>query len=186
VLQNAYRHKDAAHRAMLAALDEPRCLYFVRSSWVDWANLEAAKEEWHRIQRVSVGHDGVLHGWLAASVDRDVRAIEEISALSFRPGSLVWARDLRDFFGFLLLGQFHRIGWSVSVGNPAEAMYDRIVERLGGRVCGRQREIDRNRLGGLVDRKLYEVFPSEIPDDVFWKVCRPIADQLPAQLVVPR
>ena len=171
MLQVAARHQVALAAAVQVTLDDPRCNYY----WNEYPTTTGFKlpdNEWTSIDNVSVV-GSALHGYLAATIDRSTRTVDSLGIISFRPGSIVFARDLQTFFAKLILGGWERIGWTVTLGNPAELMYDRLCDRLGGRIVGTQRLLTRSRITGqLLDRKLYEVIPSEIPQSVLDEVWR--------------
>lgn len=161
MLEPAILHADALAKLHPRALFEPRANFYVATSWRSFkTTLEDT--EWNYIQRVSV-RDGEVHGYLYASVDRDIPCISELGAISYLPGSPTFARDLAAFVGWLCVDRWERVAWSVIVGNPIEPMYDRMCERLGGRVIGTQRKTVRTPDGVLRDRKLYEVLPVDVP-----------------------
>lgn len=162
MIQFASRHGPALNAARLAFLDSPRSFHFVTS--FHQYDLALAPTDWTEVQRVSVGPDATLQGFLMAEVDRDARTIEGLLAVSFVPGSPIFGRDLVTFIGSFLLAGWVRIGWAVYVGNPAEAMYDRLVVRLGGRVVGTKRHAVRLRDGTYTGVKMYEVLAEEVPE----------------------
>lgn len=158
----AILYADALTKLHPRAMFEKRTNFYSLGSWRSF-KLIIADDDWANIQRVSV-RDEEVHGFLSASIDRDIPSVSELSAISYRPGSPTFARDLAAFVGGLCVDRWERVAWSVVIGNPIEPMYDRMCERLGGRIIGTQRRYVRTHDGVLRDRKLYEVIPSEVPN----------------------
>lgn len=168
MLEPAYLHRAVLPDLYARALFDPRAAYFTLGGYADY-KLEVAENEWSTIQRVSVG-GGVVGGYLAAQVDREVRQVRDLSALAFRGAGqrigLLFSRDLVRFVAGLVLDYgFERVAWSVVVGNPAEQLYDRVLPKLGGRVSAQFRRCIRRPNGSLTDQKCYEVIPPELTSD---------------------
>lgn len=163
MIRPAWPHREALQKAHAEALADPRCHFFPGCSWTTW-KLEVEDTEWAKVQRVSFDGTEVV-GYLAAGIDRDPRTVDWLAAISYRPGSPIFARDLAAFFHSLLVGGYTRIGWSVTIGNPAEVVYDRAVAELGARVVGVRRRDTRTRDGVIRDSKVYELLPDEVPPE---------------------
>lgn len=172
-LELSLLHQDRLIQAALLTVSDPRCRWY----WGEWQIFSKVPEnEWQYLHYVSATRSPdslpILNGMLWAELDRSSRTIDQLGAVSFIPGSMVFARDMHAFFcKKLLLGGWERIGWSVTIGNPIEPMYDRLVESLGGRIVGTQRRFSRDRqTGQMLDRKLYEVLPSAVPAEMMQRL----------------
>ena len=120
-------------------------------------DLDFDVNSWSRLQIASV-HNDVILGYFRASIDRDGYTITGLCCLSFADGpktKALFAADLRRFLKFLAERKFKKISWTVIVGNPAEASYDRIARKIGARIIGTAR-YDVFIQGQYYDRKMYE------------------------------
>lgn len=141
--------------AMNAFDASPRAAALYQSSAQDEGTVDG--NDWSRIQRVSLSADGsTVLGYLSAKIDRDVRRVQELCAISFEPGSVEWAIDLRGFVRDLV-AEFEVVHWSAVADSPNAAMYRRAVERLGGRVVGRFSRGGRRLGGRIIDVEWYEL-----------------------------
>lgn len=96
---------------------------------------------WANIQMVSVDTEGKVIGYFGASIARAEYYINNVSCINFYEGSegkkVIFAKDLLKFINFLVKDQkFKKINWTVFVGNPVEAKYDRLIKKYGGRIVG--------------------------------------------------
>jgi hypothetical protein len=58
----------------------------------------------------------------------------------------------------------NKISFSVLVGNPAEVLYDRFIDSLGGRIVGYREKHECNLINELCDVKIYEIMRSNYMD----------------------
>ena len=164
MLEPAYLHRNILPDLCIRAKLRPDAAWYSQGAWNNY-EIQVAANDWAVIQRVSVGPGG-LYGMLTADIDRDSVQVSELGALTFKPGSATFARDLARFMAMLILDLgMERIGWSVLVGNPAEVLYDHAIARYGGRVVGVQRRRILRPDRTFVDRKSYEIIPSELTPD---------------------
>lgn len=133
--------------------DDPRSEWFYLGS--NSGPWDASTSDWAEVQRVSCSGDEV-HGYFCAYVDRDVRSVTNIAAVSFSPGSLLFARDLERFVR-MLMERFVVVRWSCAAGSPNEAIYRRGIERIGGECVGRASRWWRHPSGRLMDAVFFEV-----------------------------
>ena len=82
-----------------------------------------------------------------------------------------YVSDSKDLYEFLLKlfneFKFRKACFSVVVGNPIEKMYNKYINKYGGRIAGIQKEEVILHDGELCDMKLYEIFKRD-----FDKVCK--------------
>ena len=160
-LEYAIAHKDALRTVRLKVLDDPHFFWYAQGVYVS-LEQELATDTWASLQKVSL-RDGEIIGYLAASISRSEAAVTQIEAVNFtKEISVTFSKDFRDFILSLFdFYQFHKGSWSMVVGNPAEAMYDRIIEQYGGRAAGYYREDVMMRDGMRYDKKWYEMLRAD-------------------------
>jgi hypothetical protein len=119
-------------------------------------SIDIESTDWNTIQMVSMNGDR-FNGYFEAQLRRDSNRVSSLFIFSVEDGNkLTYGRDLVSFFK-LLLGRFNKVNFNVNVGHYMEEVYDRIVERLGGRVVGIYKDHVTLPNGKLVDKKVYEI-----------------------------
>jgi len=157
MLKLAYPYQEALNKAWQACVfNEKYQFYNFGKSWDYKINLEDSS--WNNIQMVSVGHDGNILGYLAADIYRNSNIVSNIGAINFGELNVTFSKDFYQFLTELFTKHhFRKIEWVVVVGNPAEKMYDRIVDKYGGRIIGIRRDHTITADGVLRDEKEYEL-----------------------------
>lgn len=154
MLKYAYQYKEALEKLYVSTIDNPRLRWLNCDGYLGF-NLDIKDTTWDRLQYVSVNSNGEILGYLCAFLDLKINSVSSLFVMNFYEPSLCFSKD---FYGFLdtLTQRYSKVNWSVVVGNPAEAMYDRVAKRHGGRIVGTKEKhviID----GALYDFKMYEV-----------------------------
>lgn len=133
-----------------------------------FANTDSYREEfkiasegtWNRHQFASVNSDGDIVGYMEYRINRDSLATSSLQAINFKKDGLnaTFGKDLRQLFMDLFMKfKFRKLNFSVVVGNPAEAFYDKYIEQMGGRIVGIYEEDVKLFDGNYYDLKIYEV-----------------------------
>ncbi len=107
----------------------------------------------------SVNKAGKVIGMMGYGVYALARYATHFYAIRFPGGDrLTFGRDLHqvvdDIFNVF---NMNRLGFAVVMGNPAEKMYNRYLDAMGGSVVGIEKEVALDMAGNLCDRKIYEV-----------------------------
>ena len=133
---------------------------FVNISSYWYSNfLKLPDSEWDEIVRVSFAEDKVL-GLFKATIDREINHVSSLMIINFnlKKISFTFIKDLENFVKYLIeYKKFNKISFSVVVGNPAERMYDRFIEKYNGRVVGIKKNEVKLVDGKFYDLKLYEI-----------------------------
>jgi hypothetical protein len=130
--------------------------YNFNSSWSYEIKLDDSS--WDRIQMVSVDNKDNIRGYLSASIARMANKIDSIGAINFYDVNVTFAKDFYQFLTQLFeVHNFNKIEWTVVIGNPAEKLYDKIVNKFGGSVVGIRHESTRLYDGTICDVKDYEI-----------------------------
>lgn len=157
MLKLAYPYQDALNKAWQACVfSEKYQFYNFGNSWVYKFSLD--DNSWDNLQMVSVGKNDDILGYLGASIDRYSNKVSNIGAINFGELSVTFSKDFYQFLTELFTKHhFRKVEWRVVVGNPAEQMYDKIVDKYGGRIIGIRRESTITADGVLRDEKEYEL-----------------------------
>ena len=130
--------------------------------------LNILDNDWSELQMVSVNAEGKILAYMSANLKRAGRTIDALTVVSFEKGNFMVARDINKFFNKLTeTSLFRKVAWKVAIGNPAEKIYDKIIEKYNktkgynGRVVGIQKEEFLTADGTIYDCKLYEIILSK-------------------------
>lgn len=162
MLRNGLLYRDEVNAAMLATWYDERYQWYYCGQTHQTFNPPDSSDE-NGMSFASLDSDGNLIGLIWYQVERDIRSVGGFSIINFTDGHRVtFAKDLRRAIDdiFVRFGM-HRLEFSVVIGNPAEAAYDRMIERIGGRVIGTYRDRVTDMAGKLHDFKVYEVLEDE-------------------------
>lgn len=122
--------------------------------------FEVKDSTWTGHQFASVNKHGDVMGIITYAIDRETHAAYAFQVINFEMNTFspTFGRDLmqatEDAFTKF---NFDALRFTVVVGNPAEKMYDRHLERYGGRIVGVKRRGCRLIDNKLYDMKLYEI-----------------------------
>lgn len=162
MLGYAIEFKSELTKSWMKSIDQERNKYFHSSGWVKYSP-EIDDNDWNRLQMVSVLECGAVLGYFSCSIDRDCRKACSIQAINFSfKNNRIFAKDLYAFIDSLFTSYgLNKIEWSVIIGNPIEAMYDRAVKQYGGNIYGIAHQTCALKNGMLCDMKYYEIMRCE-------------------------
>lgn len=156
MLKPAGLYRDALMQKMVEIAFDDKYKYYYPMSWRD--KFEIADSTWNVHQFVSVDKDDNIIGYLAYSIDRDAMVAYSLAIMNFGEPSVTFGRDLLRLFDDIFTKfKFRKAKWTAVVGNPIIPSYDRLCDKLGGRVVGFYEKNDRLMDGTYADRKLYEL-----------------------------
>lgn len=108
---------------------------------------------------VSVDKNDNILGYLSCQCDRSVNKISSIGAINFYELNCIFSKDFYTYLSNIFIKHnFNKIEWCVVIGNPAEKMYDKLVQKYNGRIVGINHESTKLEDGRLCDVKEYELF----------------------------
>mgnify|MGYP002521477388 CR=1 FL=1 len=99
-----------------------------------------------------------LIGYISYSVDNELRIAQWFGAINFSNDKFTFGKALKQVIMdcFLKFGM-NVIEWNVVCGNPIESNYDKMCEKLGGRIIGIRHNRVLDLSGNLHDEKSYEI-----------------------------
>jgi len=161
MLKLAKPYEDQINKAKIHVIEnEEKYKFFNCSTYWDNQIFEIPDSDWNSFVRISVGDDKVL-GYFKANIVRDTYDVSSMVIVNFnlKKISFTFIRDLEAFVNYLLeYKKFRKIAFSVVVGNPAERLYDKFIEKYNGRIVGVRKNDVKLVDGKYYDLKLYEVF----------------------------
>ena len=148
--------------------NEEKYKFYNFTSWWNGEEVPTDISEWNTISRVSVGDDKVL-GYMSADIVRDTLNVSTLRVINFNLNtiSLTFVKDIKKFIDYLFsVRKFNKLEFKVAVGNPAEKLYDKFIEKYNGRVVGTYTSHIKLIDGKYYDVKLYEVMnPLKVGDN---------------------
>ena len=160
MLKPAILYKEALAEKAKVVLNEPEKYKFIELNNYQSYNIFTIDEvdEWAKIKRVSVNADGVVLGYMGCSVCRQDSSVSGLLFVNFdlTKLSVTFVRDMEVFLQYLLK-MFRKVSFVCVVGNPAERLYDKVIEKYHGRVVGIKKQEALLQDGQFYDLKLYEI-----------------------------
>ena len=162
MLELAYNHKEQLDKKYSRMLLNPDKYKWVLPSWVNY-EVKIDDNTWNRLQYVSVIKNEVI-GYIECEIDRQCYYAHKLVLINFEnKPSFVFSKDFYRFLKLLFFSfNLNKITFSCIVGNPIEKTYDKLINKIGGRIVGIfKREV--KLLDGLIyDMKFYEVTKENI------------------------
>lgn len=166
MLVPALRYEHALKSRFVERILEPdtRFLYF--QSYLEF-ELTVDRNDWKRIQFVSVSPSGELLAYLEARLNRESSVVEDLLVLSLRGQGLNFeaSGDVFRFLAYLFVERgFRKIFFRFVRDNPAARQYRRLVESLAR--CGTVQGVLQDYLV-LADARVYDLVIMDIQRDPF-------------------
>ena len=159
MLKPAILYKEALISCYAKSSMDKRDQYFTEQYW-SW-DITNKDSNWDGHQFVSVDNSDNVVGFLAATVDRGCHFLHSLGAIRFLKESkydILFARDFKEFFYLIFrFYKYNKINWTVVIGSPHEKMYDKFVNKYGGRIVGYKKDNWRLQDGTICDLKMYEL-----------------------------
>lgn len=154
ILKSAYPYQNEITIKMSECWYNEKYKYFF-NEYGDSPSID--EHNFNKIQMISTDSSDNIIGFFNASVNRTSKVVSSISIINFTDNKLIFSRDLSDFFKYLFeIEKFHKIEFSVTVGNPIESSYDALMEKYNGCIVGTHKDhwfIH----GEYHDLKMYEI-----------------------------
>lgn len=158
MLKLAFPYKHKLEEEFLKTIYNDKYKYYHCSSWFNY-QLKLSEDSWNEIEMVSVDTNDNVLGFLAATIRRDSDKVTSLRAINFYDLNYTFAKDFHEFLVRLFeLLNMRKIEFTVVIGNPAEKMYDKYIEKYGGKITGYYRETVKLYDGNFYDMKSYELF----------------------------
>ena len=158
MLALAIQYEKQVQERYLRTLADPRYRYYMHG--ILHYSISIERSDAYKLQYVSLGKQGDVLGLFECSLNRETMTAYEITAIRFTPGyDPEFAADMYRFVVNVIFQEYdmQRVIYNVIKGNKAEKLYDRIIERYGGRIVGTFTNEVRLFDGKLYDVKYYEM-----------------------------
>ncbi len=151
-------YEEALRRTDRVNWMKPNTKWYYQGGWDKEIVID--KDTWNNIQMVSVDDEGNVHGYFCVGVDEMLSRLYNLSVINYGPKcDIVFSKDFYQFLKFLFVDRgFHKLEWTVVIGNPIEKMYDRFCKKAGGNIIGISHDSTILRDRKPYNQKHYEVF----------------------------
>lgn len=158
MLKLAYPYKQQLEQKFIETMFVDKFKYYYCSSYHDY-ELNLANSSWNDLDFVSVDKNDNVIGFLSAKIHRGDEMVSSLRVINFYDLNYTFSKDFHQFLNDLFVKfKFRKVSFSVVVGNPAEKMYDKYIEKYSGRVVGVKKKDIKLYDGEYYDFKMYEIF----------------------------
>ena len=157
MLVEAIRFKEMLSQQLIKISSDP---FFDNLSgcYCDF-NKDIQDSNWNKHQFVSLENGYNIVGYLEANIDRTIRSVDSLAIINFKKTwSPTFSKDLKEFV-FLLFFRYNyeKINFFTNTNTRNEKIYDKFVNRYGGRIVGTFMRHKMLQSGIIVDCKHYEI-----------------------------
>lgn len=156
LLELAAKHEAELQEKFADAFIDKRNIFYFSGGYI--SKYKASENTWDKHEFVSA-KGGKILGYLSYDIDRRTNSANGLCAINFETKSITFSKDfmrfLKDIFEKY---QFRKLSFGVFIGNPAEKMYDKYIQKFGGKVVGISKDETILTDGNFYDYKMYEIF----------------------------
>jgi len=133
--------------------------FYTENFWTYEGNI--GNDDWSCHQFVSVDTCDNIVGYFSTTIDRSCYFAHSFAAIRFTKDSkynIMFAKDFKKIFVLLFDHyKYNKLDFSICIGSPYESMYDRFIEKYGGRIVGIKFKNYKLIDGTICDQKFYEL-----------------------------
>jgi hypothetical protein len=160
MLKPAILYKDEIPKLYQSIWFNEKYKYYNYSSTWNTFSIDEKTYDWHEF--VSVDSEGNIIGYIHYYVDRTTLCCNRFGALNFTDNPLFGRDVLKVIEDIFERFNFHKLQFSVVIGNPVEKTYDKLCKKYGGRILCIEKDETK-----LEDNKYYDVKRYEILRDEY-------------------
>ena len=156
-LANAKLYEEQIRHKMWEIWYDERYQYYFGGSYRMDFSLACNNDYPQRAFAVLNNKDELI-GCIKYSIDTDLGVAMWFGAINFSEDRFTFGKALKQVIEdcFLKFG-LNVVEWNVICGNPIERSYDRMCEKLGGRIIGIRHRRVKDMAGNICDDKIYEI-----------------------------
>jgi hypothetical protein len=156
MLEAAILHTEELNRLIPQTAYEDKYKY-LNCGWIG-LTYKPKEDNWQGNEFVSVHKHGRVTGYIAYEIHRQAYKVNNFVMMNFTNDKVTFGKDLlQAIMDIFLKFGFNKMNFMVHCGNPIERSYDRLVERLGGRISGYYQDEVKLSDGTYCDSKSYEI-----------------------------
>lgn len=162
MLDLAYKHKEQLQQKYQEILFNDKYKYYFSSRYRNY-DFKINNVSWDGIQMVSINRKHEILGIFEAFIYREGNLISSLSIINFSDKcNIIFSKDLYQFILDLFYKfSFNKIEFLVVCGNSIETMYDKYINKYGGRIIGKRKRTVVLQDGKFYDMKYYEIFQND-------------------------
>ncbi len=158
MLANGFKYEKEIREKLMDVWYDPKYQYYFCSRFHSVFSIPQDTGDSQFRYFVSLGEGGEVNGLFSYRIDHECNFACYFGAINFSDCKLQFGHDLYQCIDDIFCKFYmNKLEFSVIIGNPIEKSYDRIVEKMGGRVLGIRRACAKDMAGNYHDEKIYEV-----------------------------
>lgn len=155
MLISAYKYQNELNELLMNSWYEDKYKFY-HDNWHE--RIKVDEGDWNKREFVSIDTNGKVLGFIAYNIDRVNDYVSGLSFINFSDNKITFGKDVHKAFTDIFEKyNFRKIKFSVTIGNPIEKQYDKLIHQYGGRIVGIYKEHVK-----LIDNKYYDVKYYEI------------------------
>ena len=158
ILKLAYTYRDELQEKYSEIIFKDKYKYYNCCNWWGY-EVKLPEDSYNSLDFVSVDKNDEVIGYLRACIDRSSNFVDSLAVINFYDINITFSKDFYKFLIDLFTKfNFRKVSFTVVIGNPAEKLYNKYIEKYGGRIVGIEKEDVKLQDGEYYDKKLYEIF----------------------------
>ena len=163
MLDFSLKYKEELQKLYIDTWHKDKYKYYNYSSYL--LLPETKNNTWEDHDFVSLNKDGQVIGNIYYSINRETNSAYRLCIINFTDDIIIFGKDLCQVFKDIFEKfNFHKLSYSVVIGNPVEKQYDKLTLKYGGRIVGIEKQDIK-----LFDNKYYDVKRYEILREDYMK-----------------
>lgn len=159
MIKPAILYKESLNSCFAKSSLNPADMFYTEQYWQLECHL--SNSTWETLQMVSVDQSDNIVGFFNLSIDQGCHFVSSLGALRFlknKEYDIMFAKDfLEVFLKCFNHFKYNKICFSICMGSPHEKMYNKFIEKYGGKVVGVREKHYRTVDGTIHDMKIYEI-----------------------------
>ena len=156
MLDNARKYKEELQSQFIDTWYDEKYKFYYVGGW--HREYTPPEDDWERMCFVSLDKDKNILGCIEYSLDRNIGAAYDFSAINFSDDKLTFGKDLHQVIDDIFCKlNIQRMEFNVVCGNPIEKSYDKMVAKFGGRIIGTRKRSTKLLDNKIYDDKIYEI-----------------------------
>lgn len=160
MLKPAILYKDEIPKLYQSIWFNEKYKYYNYSTTWNTFSIDDKTNDWHEF--VSVDSEGKIIGYIHYYVNRTTLCCNRFGVINFTDNPLFGRDILKVIEDIFERFNFHKLQFSVVIGNPVEKTYDKLCKKYGGRILCIEKDETK-----LEDNKYYDVKRYEILRDEY-------------------
>jgi hypothetical protein len=157
MIDNARKYTDQVRAKMLDTWYDDKYKYYFCNPY--HKGIDIPNDDYNEMHFVSLDNSKNVIGYISYTVDRFTGTVDNFGAINFSDkNKFIFGNDLYKVIDNIFSKfNFQRLEFAVTIGNPIEKTYDKMIEKLNGRIIGIRRKCTKLPDNTLYDEKLYEI-----------------------------